>query len=254
MLKKLIKHEFISSWKTMLPLYAAMLVAAGAGRLLSAFGGDQESSLMQTVVNFVKIMNDIVLLLGVFLTLYVIAMRVFKSMLGENGTMTMSIPATVRRQLTARFVCAMAWSALTAGFCVFAYWLYNAQLPPLVTVFFKSDFGFWYNFMAVVLMLLIGAMAVSGIYLSVALGHLFRKERVAATLLCGVGVFAVLGGAFYLALYFNPVEKIFSFVDGGVLQTLNDYGVFGAIFFLLLCIACFETANALLKKHLNILD
>ena len=254
MLKNLFKRELLASWRTMLPLYAAIVVAAGAGRLLSAFAGSSESTFMQTIINFVSITNDIIILLGVFLTLYVITMRVYKSMLGENGAVTMSLPATIRQQLTARFACAMMWSVLTAGFCVFAYWLYRAQLPPVVTVFFKSDFGFWYNFMAAVLMLILAAMVISGLYLSVALGHLFRKERIAASLLCGVGVFAVLGGAFYLALYFNPIEKVFSFVDGGVLQTLNDYGVFGAAFFLLFCIACFETANGILKKHLNILD
>ena len=253
MIKKLIKREFISTWKTMLALYAAMLIAAGAGRLLNVFGGNSEATLMQTVVNLVSILNDIILALGAFLTLYVVAQRVYSSMLGDEGKTTMSLPVTVRAHLTARFAVAMVWSAGTIGFSIFAYWIYHAALPPVVTVFVNYDFGFFYYFMAALLALLIAAVCVSGVFLSAALGHLFYKQRLLASLLCGVGVFAVLGGLSYLALEYRLLEKPFGFLGESTVSALSDYGAFGAVFFIVLCVVCFECANRIISKRLNLL-
>ena len=120
MLKNLTKHEFISSWKTLLPLYGAMIVAAGAGRLLNLYGSSSEAMIMQTVINVVRILNDLVLALGVFLTLYVIAQRVYRSMLGEEGLTTMAVPASVRSHLTARVIAALGWCASTIGVSLFS--------------------------------------------------------------------------------------------------------------------------------------
>ena len=253
MLNKLIKHEFISSWKTMIPLYAAMTVAAGAGRLLNVFGGSSEATAMQTAINAVRILNDAIIVLAIFLTIYVIAQRVFRSMLGEDGTATMSLPVTVRAHLTARFIVAMVWCAGTVGFSILAYWLYRAVLPPVVTVFFNSSFGLFYNVMAVVLALLIAAVIIAGIYLASAIGHLFLKQRIAVTVISGVIILAALGGMSYLVFEFGIFEKVFSFIGNAAVGVMSDYGLFGAVFFSALCVACFESANRIINKKLNIL-
>ena len=253
MLKKLIKHEFISTWKTMLPLYAALLVAAGAGRLLNAFGGSSEAALMQSVINIVRILNDIVLALGAFLTLYVIAQRVYRSMLGDEGAATMSVPATVRAQLTARFIAAMVWCAATMGFSVLAYWIYRAVLPPAVTLFFNSGFGFLYSLMAAVIALLMAAVIVAALYLACAIGHLFIKQRPAATIMSGIALLAALGGLSYAVFEFGVFEKLFGFIGESAVGALNDYGVFAAVFFAALCVICFEIANRIINRKLNLL-
>ncbi|MBO4934790.1 MAG: hypothetical protein J5441_06470 [Clostridia bacterium] len=253
MLKKLIKHEFISSWKTMLPLYAAMLVASGAGRLLNVFGGSSEAMVMQTVINVVRILNELVIALGIFLTLYVVAQRVYRSMLGDEGATTMAIPATVREHLTARFTTAMVWCACTMGVSVFSYWLYHAELPPVVSVFFNSGFGFFYNFMAALLALLIASVIVAGIYLASAIGHLFLKQRLAATIIGGIIIICTLGGISYLMFEFGVFDKIFAFIGEGTVKTMSDYGLFAAVFFSALCVGCFESANSIINRKLNIL-
>lgn len=252
MLKKLIKHEFISSLKTMLTLYAAMIVAAGAGRLLNLFGGSSGATVMQTVINVVRILNDLVLYLGIFLTLYVIAQRVYNSMLGEEGLTTMSVPASVRLHLTARFVAAWVWCAATIGVSLFSYWLYNAALPPVLTQFFSSGFGFFYGFMAALIALLISAVVISGIYLASAAGHLFIKRKLPATLISGVIIFAALGGISYVMFEFGVFEKIFAFTGDQAVAFMSDYGIFGAVFFSALCVGCFEGANHIINKKLNI--
>ena len=98
------------------------------------------------------------------------------------------------------------------------------------------------------------SVIVAGIYLAAAVGHLFLKQRPAATVISGVVILAVLGGASWLVFEFGVFEKIFAFVGDGAVAVMSDYGLFGAVFFSALCIACFEAANSILKKHLNILD
>ena len=252
MLKKLIKHEFISSLKTMLTLYAAMIVAAGAGRLLNLFGGSSAAMAMQTVINVVRILNDLVLYLGIFLTLYVIAQRVYSSMLGEEGLTAMSVPASIRLHLTARFIAAEVWCAAAIGVSLFSYWLYNAALPPVLTQFFSSGFGFFYGFMAALIALLISTVVISGIYLAAATGHLFIKRRLPATLISGGVVFAVLGGLSYVLFEFSVFEKVFGFIGTEAFGVMSDYGIFGAVYFAALCVGCFEGANCILNKKLNI--
>ena len=253
MLTKLIKHEFISTWKTMLPLYAAMLVAAGAGRLLDLFGGSSDAMVMQTVINVVRILNELVLALGVFLTLYVTAQRVYRSMLGEEGPVTVTLPVTIRAHLTARFIAAMVWCACTMAVSVFSYRIYHAAFPPIVTVFFNRGFGFFYNFMAAVLALLIAAVIVAGVYLAAAVGHLFLKQRLPATIISGVLIIGVLGGLCYLLFEFGVFESVFAFMGEAAVKTMSDYGIFGAVLFSALCVGCFEGANALITRKLNIL-
>lgn len=236
----------------MLTLYAAMIVAAGAGRLLNLFGGSSEIMIMQTVINVVRILNDLVLALGVFLTLYVIAQHIYRSMLGEEGLTAMSVPASVRSHLTARFIAAIVWCAGTMGVSLFAYWLYNAELPQVLSVFLNSGFGFFYYFMAALIALLIAAVVVSGIYLAAAAGHLFIKQRLAATLISGVVIFAALGGISYVMFEFGVFEKIFAFTGDQAVAFMSDYGIFGAVFFSALCVGCFEGANHIINKKLNI--
>lgn len=254
MLKKLVKHEFISSVKTMLTLYAAMLVAAGAGRLFNVIGGSYDGDVIQTVANVVRMLNNIVLILAAFLTLYVIAQRVYRSMLGDEGATTMALPVTVRSHLTARFIAAVIWCAGTIGFSALSYWIYHGELPEAVKVFFNSGFGFFYDFMAILLALLISAVIVSGIYLAAAVGHLFFKQRLAATIISGIVIFGVLGSISYLLFEFAVFEKIFAFLGEGAISVMSGYGIFGALFFCGLSVVCFECANSIISKRLNILQ
>ena len=208
--------------------------------------------IMQTVINVVRILNDLVLALGVFLTLYVIAQRVYRSMLGEEGLTTMAVPASVRSHLTARFIAALVWCAGTMGVSLFSYWLYNGILPPVLSVFLNSGFGFFYYFMAGLIALLIAAVIISAIYLSAAAGHLFIKQRLAATLISGVIILAALDGISYIMFEFGVFEKVFAFIGSDAVGVMSDYGIFGALFFSALCVGCFECANRIINKKLNI--
>ena len=136
---------------------------------------------------------------------------------------------------------------------VFSYWIYHAVLPPIVTVFFNRGFGFFYNFMAALLALLIAAVIVAGVYLAAAVGHLFLKQRLPATVISGVLIIGVLGGLSYLTFEFGVFEKVFAFIGEASVKTMSDYGIFGAIFFSALCVGCFEGANAIINRKLNIL-
>ena len=75
MTAKLIKHEFLSTARTMPLLYAAMLLTAFAGRILNLFAGSDPKNALLIMLNFVKIMNQLIIWLGIAVTVIVIIQR-----------------------------------------------------------------------------------------------------------------------------------------------------------------------------------
>lgn len=248
---KLIKREFAATYRTMLPLYGAMVVSAGAGRLLDLFGGASESGAMLTVINLVRIMNNLVLVLGAFLTLYVAVQRVYKSMILGEDKLEYSPECTVRKHLYARFSVSMIWCVLSLGFTVFCHWLYRGELPFYIKIFFDTGLGAAANIMACVIILLMIAAIICALYLALGIGNLFGEKRLAGSVISGVVVFAVISAASYFVLKYEILEKVFEFIGSAFVTGMQEYGGFASLLFAAFAVICFEISNKLIGKKLN---
>lgn len=246
---KLIRHEFTETYHVMLPLYAAIILSAGAGRLLNLFAASKESPALLAVCNLIAMLIDIIMTLGIFLTLFVAAKRVYSPMVTSNDSVSFCSEASVRANLTARLLVSMIWSAGTLVFITLGYWLYFWALPYYVRIFFYTGLGFWGELMAALIILLAALMVICALYLSVAIGGLSKKQPLGLSIISGVGVFGVLGAACYFLFRYSLLDKAFAFIGKGFITFMQTYGVFAVIISAVFSVVCFEPANAILGSR-----
>lgn len=254
MTAKLIKHEFLSTARTMPLLYAAMLLTAFAGRILNLFAGSDPKNALLIMLNFVKIMNQLIIWLGIAVTVIVIIQRIYKSVLGKEGYLTMSLPASPRSILIAKLAISLLWSILTFAVATVTYWIYLGKLPLAFSLFFSSEQGATLNLMTVLVLLSIITLLICSIYLSVTIGHLFKSRLPIVYIASAVATFTVIISIVYLVYNFDVINKLLSFLGESTLTELNTYGVPALVFFTLLSLVSFEGAKFILSKRLNLIQ
>lgn len=254
MLRKFIKHEFAATSRTMLLLYAAMLLTSFAGRILNLFAGTDPKNALLIMLNFVKIMNQLVIWLAIAVTVIVIIQRIYKSVIGKEGYLTMTLPISPRSILVAKLIVSLIWASLTYCAATAMYWIYLGRLPVAFTLFFSSESGVALNLMTVLVLLSIVTLIICGIYLSVSVAHLFKTKLPVIFLASALVTFTFLAGVVYLIYNFNVIDYLLSFIGDETLSTLNTYGLPGFIFFILLSVGCFESSNFILSKKLNLIQ
>lgn len=113
MLRKLIKHEFRATGRVMLPMYLILLVTA-VGANLSTRG------LLETDIWFLNFLG------GALVTAFAVAMfavcivsfvlmvqRFQRNLLGDEGYLTLTLPASIHKQVWAKLIVSAVWFALT---------------------------------------------------------------------------------------------------------------------------------------------
>ena len=105
MLGKLIKYEFRATRRTMLPLYAALLCVALLTRLsmsaLSAPGGGAHHGFLNFVAGIMGMLFGLLTFALGFITLFLMAQRFQKNLLGDEGYISFTLPVTVSQNIAA---------------------------------------------------------------------------------------------------------------------------------------------------------
>ena len=118
MLSKLLKHEFRATGRIGLPLCIGMIalsvLAAIALPLLNRENVSGIVTTVSTVVIILYIMGFFALTIGV---LVVILERFYKSILRDEGYLTMTLPTSLGKILSAKLICAVVWYAIAAVIC-----------------------------------------------------------------------------------------------------------------------------------------
>ena len=119
MLRKLIKHEFRATGRVMLPLYL-ILLATAVGANLSTRG------LLETDIWFLNFLGGAlvtafaVAIFAVCIVCFVLMVQRFqRNLLGDEGYLTLTLPASIHKQVWAKLIVSAVWFALTlAVVCV----------------------------------------------------------------------------------------------------------------------------------------
>ena len=138
MIRKLLKLEFLETYRPMLLLYASMLLTAGAGRVINLFAGTNPQNTLLIMLNFVRIVNQLIIWLGALVTVITIVQRIYKSVFGKDGYIMMMLPTSARSILFSKLTVSLLWSAATYCISVLSFQLYNAKLPAFFSVFFSA--------------------------------------------------------------------------------------------------------------------
>lgn len=270
MLRKLMKYEFRATVRIMGPVYLLVLLLA----LAANFSAETLSLQSNTILNLlggILILAFSIGIMGVcFLTLVTMIRRFQQNLLGDEGYLMFTLPASVSSHVWSKLLISALWFFLT-GVVVLLAMFFMAfglrDLPGFHELVILWD-GFWdlpsdmiWQVLVVMLelflLLFVGCCtACLEIYASMAIGYSLPRHKLA----CSVGVFFGLQflTQFLIGLVMNyswMMERLFFLIDGlslngpetailGLLVTILGVMLYGAIFYFL--------TTFFLKKRLNL--
>lgn len=239
MLRKLLKHEFRATGRTMLPMYLIVLAASLGANLTTRGLLETEYPILDTI-GVILVMLFVVAIIAVCVMAFVTMIeRFYKNVLKDEGYLTMTLPVSVHQQVCAKLLVSIVWFVLTAlmvalAFCIMAF---NLEAVHEVVGGMRDILGrIWQSMSAyyalngtailveTMVLTFLGLAAVClRFYASMAIGHSFANHK----LLLSVVFFFAIGaveqfltvsgfrGLNWLQDHFFGGEMIgFGFVDG----------------------------------------
>lgn len=266
MLGKLLKYELKATGRTLLPIYAALLISAAVTKFISLFSGSGDN-----IPTFISAFLYVLILIGMFVMTFVVMIQRFnKNLLSDEGYLMFTLPVETWKHIVSKLLIAIFWNV--SSFVV--------TLASILIMTFDEIFvqGLWLEIIQgltelalvlgpdsslVIVEIILGSVTcmVFGtliIYASIALGHLSSRHRTMASLGAFLGLtafaqilfscFTLIPGVRALQHYMDALEYS---IQASI--TLFHYVIWFTIgFFALLSAGYFLITNHILSKRLNL--
>ena len=222
MLGKLIKHEFRATGRIMLPLFAIVLLVSCIAHF-AVRGLDQDlPKAVQTLLIIVMILFVIGLMAVSVISFVLMVQRFRRNVLGDEGYLTMTLPAGVHSMLWSKIIVSVVWFAATVAVVILAVMILLFRVEYVHDMFSEA----WYYFremegveianITVVLSELLINAILSGItvclscYSALSIGHGFARHKM------------LLSVVFYFVL-----NTLFSYLIGLIISPVLLGPIFG---------------------------
>ena len=266
MLGKLIGYETKAFGRIMLPLYGATLAFALFTGLSIRFLPESATSGLPGVLMFM--LYGILMMAIVIMTCVLSVTRFYKNLLGLEGYLMFSLPASTASLIASKVISVLIWSALSSVTALLSFAIsalgaggmapfrdfFEIFTYPEVLERLPSAAGLT----AMFLLLAVAGTAASivRIYAGIAIGHQFNDHRILFSILAlvafniiGTTVMSLLGSAGMYSGVFDSLSRIF---EAGSTQALYAAQA-GMLAFLVLQIAFFGALTwVLLDRRLNL--
>lgn len=198
MLGRLIKYEFKSTSRIMIPSIAVWLsiILSIKGTQLLFHNDNEIITAITSVVLFVAS-----LAMGIILTVIIIS-RFYKTLLGDEGYLTFTLPIKTKTIIFAKYLMAIIWQAIMLILVILCIlllldkdeWEYlNTYIIPHLTFL-----NIWTVLALAGFLMLVSAFEIMLIYMAIAIASLFNKHRF------------ILSVVFYIAL--ETVVQIINYI------------------------------------------
>lgn len=275
MLGKLIKYDFRCLIRKFGPLWLGAMALA----IINGFttGHVLESESIHGILSFILggvpmiVMVSLWIALGVMMIVFVCE-RFYKGLLGDEGYLMFTLPATVGEHIASKLIAALVMELVTALVGILSILLFALVYDARGMIAEFSDLfrmirevmgdlprgtGL-FIFLTVITSIVSAAASNLHIYQSIALGHLARKNRAAASVLAFIGISI---GLTILISLLSPVTRtvgqdILELLNGDTAQTFIR-GLNRAVGVMLAwnavqCVAFFFGSDAVLTHKLNL--
>lgn len=268
MLGKLLKYEFKGTGRILLPFYGLIIVLAIVTKVFDGIQIYTLGNLGELGMGIVVAAYGSTIVAVMVLTMFLIIQRFAKTVYGDEGYLTNTLPVKTSSIIGSKLISAMCWiffSGIVALLSVFIIAYYNG---------FFNDFIYAWNYwipqftssevQTFVLFAFEGALvallsAVSGImliYMVISIGQLFKRKFVGA-IGAFIGVSFVMntitgffGNLFFeqnMMLNIQTSQEFFGFID-----LIHSMIIFALIFTILKILVYFFATNYIMKNKLNL--
>lgn len=268
MVKKLFKHEFLAYFRLMIPLYAGLLGIALMARLLFVFENDT------TVYNIISgssiVVYVIAILAALLLTTIFVVVRFYKNLFTGEGYLSFTLPVSSQAHITVKIVTAVAFEFISlitviASLCIISSGELLTEIYKAVDYIIKQLYSLMeYNIVLYaleILLLFTSALFTQYLlfYTCIAIGQLFRKNRVIAAIGVYFGfyiisqiigtVITVLTVALQDVL---PFDKIGSFIESHPYEFFHIIFCSLIVLYLVMAAVYYIVTNLIIRKKLNL--
>ena len=187
MLGKLLKYDLRSMLKEFAFIWPAALVMALASRfMLSRVIETPTQFSAITYILFMLVYASFLIAMGVISLLFVVQ-RFYKGLLGDEGYLMFTLPVNSWQLTTSKLICAVVATSISTAIAIISMFaLFPVEKLELASTSISITVGMIFAPEHLSAWLELLAIAVAGmlqlytlIYLSIAIGHLFNKHRVA---------------------------------------------------------------------------
>ena len=276
MLRKLMKYDFKTMGRILVPAYLVMLALSVLFGL--SLGGNHSYGLVGNIVTSQGYRRTMVTTLGFIfgascfagglITLIMIIQSFYRNLLGAPGHLMFALPVKVRTHVTAKGISATIWVILgcltgllslvllsTAAFGPHYFGQLLMRFWPGIAEQLGSQKEVVLYVLQIILVLILGAAAeVMRIYASISIGHLWSNHRVFGAVLAYIG-FGVIGTLLVNLINFNAVQ--FEIFLNRIFLYSGAYAghmalLYFALFELVVAVIYWVITSVILSRRLNL--
>lgn len=252
MLRKLLKHEFRATGRVMLPLYLVVLLTSLFANLSIRFGLDAGLNPLVTMLYVLVMMAFVIALVSVcIITLVLMVRRFYKNLLGDEGYIMFTLPASVHQHVWSKLIVSVVWFAATAAVVSLAILILafdvsfvHGIVDVMEFVLKRLDFYYAFNGAAIVAEVLTVAFLSCAVtclqfYAALSIGHSFSGRK----MLLSVVFFFVLQFAMQMivsAVTFGPGAVFMDWLEEAIVGWPTNGGAM-ASFHLLMLVSALTT-------------
>ena len=262
MLGKLFKYEMKATARIFVPVYIAMVLLSGIGRLVS--GIDLFSGELSWIAGLF-LATYVFAIFAVFILTYVVVIqRFYKNLLSDEGYLMFTLPVKPSRLILSKLLASVLWMVCTVVAILFSLLVlaaskdFFAAIPEAwasLVAFFTKEFGGYSTLMAVeLIVLLVVALFCSMLlfFVSIALGQLISRHKVAGAFAAYLLISFVVEIVMLLLLFLLVSIQGFSMDE---ISNRTGVTVFMPLILFLqtaFSLVYFFLTNFIFKKHLNL--
>ncbi len=268
MLKKVIKHEMIATWRIFLPIYIGLVILTAISCGFAFIANRVDTEVATAILGMGTVLLILTLMFVLLSPYIVLAVRFYKSTATREAYLTFTLPANTNTILFAKFLVGFLWLTIT-----FILWYLSFGLivcgfteEEFVATFIKDIFASQGVPMILLQLgtIVIGlASSVLMVFASISLSQLVRDHRVLASIAFYFGLYTVqqiistiilipvMIGEIGSSIVEEPVSiaAIEPSVDSALMGTYLIALLVSALF----GVACYFISKYLLSKKLNLL-
>jgi len=241
MLGKLIKHDFKSLSRVLIPTNLAVLAATIIMTIGIAFNvKDGINAAIQTgglgflraITILISVIMGIAIFAALFLVAFIIFQRFYKSFMSDEGYLTFTLPVSTSQLLFSKLITAMLWtiiSSVVIFICVNILILFGTESHGIINTEAYSEFSkmiheafatfggrlIWPMIEFVLFMLVGTACSILHVYLALIIGGVVSQKH---KILAGIGFYFVINIAVSI------ISTIAQYIIGdSMVRTMNSF-------------------------------
>ncbi|MBT9775386.1 hypothetical protein GPL15_02545 [Clostridium sp. MCC353] len=265
MLSKLMKQDYLSTRRLFFPSYLVFIIISVLNKILLevAYTTAQPKDALE-IISVIGLTLYVISIVALFVVTYVfICMHFYRTMSGEQGYLTHTLPVKTRTVINSKLFNSVIWQIGTFVLVMLSLLLLLAG--ELDGLDFQSIFSHYKHFVETNMYMSVGAFNVEIIitcfislfssslmfYCSIAIGHLFNKHKVGGAVIAYIGIYMILQMLGTILMFMSGFLTIINGDAADFYYVYNRIMIYSIIMSIITTVIMYFVTEYIFRKRLN---